>query len=108
MVESIDPRILAARLDPTLGPQGIWQPGTLREPQFPAPGQPTFAEIMSKLQETEGAIPDPSKAQTVADLENLSDQLDALHNNTMEMYQRLAELADQLTNSEQPRDGTER
>ncbi|HPO08298.1 MAG TPA: hypothetical protein PLZ55_06485 [bacterium] len=108
MVEPIDPRILAARLDPTLGPQGIGQPGTVREPQLPAPGQPTFAEIMNTLQDASETIPDPSKAQTVADLESLSNQLDTLHNNTMAMYQRLAELADQLTNDEQSGDGTER
>ncbi|MFH1738886.1 MAG: hypothetical protein ABIH23_07740 [bacterium] len=105
MVDPIDPRILAARLDPSVGPAGIGQPAAPKGPPVLQPGQPTFAESLinaaTHLESAEKNIPDPSKAQDSTDVESLYKQLGALHEMTMDAHMMIAELGKQIVSQEE-------
>jgi len=105
MAEPVDPRIIAARLNPEIGPVGPQQP----TPKAPEPGQPTFAETLegaaSRLKAAENTIPDPSTAQNATDVESLNKQLGALHQMTMDAHRIISQLGQQLVNPEQTDSG---
>ena len=105
MVDPVDPRILAARLDPAVG---IGKPAAPQSPPALRPGQPTFVESLEKaaahLESAEKNIPDPSKAQDSTDVESLYKQLGALHEMTMDAHMMIDQLGKQIVNPEESND----
>jgi hypothetical protein len=105
MVDSVDPRILTARLEPTVGPTGVPQavPGKAI-PALP-PGHPTFVESLeqaaARLQAAEKNIPDPSTAQNTTDVDSLNKQLEALHEMTMDAHLIISQLGQEIVKSDQ-------
>ena len=100
MADSIDPRILTAHLEPTVGPARGAQPTPAKGlPALPA-GQPTFVESLEQavehLRNAEKNIPDPSTAQNSTDIESLYKKLGALHEMTMDAHVIIAQLGQQI------------
>ncbi len=108
MAEPVDPRIIAARLNPNVGPVEPQQPGGAKPPSL-EPGQPTFAETLEgaseRLKDAETKIPDPSSAKDATDVESLNKQLGALHEMTMDAHRIISQLGQQLVNPQQSESG---
>lgn len=100
-----DPRILIARLDPTVGPTGVEQPTPAGGVSPLRPGEPKFAEKLeqaaARLLNAEKSIPDPSTARNSTDIDSLYQQLGALHEMTMDAHLIISQLGQQIVKPEE-------